>query len=149
MLTKSFARILMIVIGLFVLSLVLSACSALTIASAGQQNADARPVQVDSVSVEVGVGSPIPVEVIVSGSWPDLCAQLSQITQVIDGSNIEITLLATPADPDCPPDYLGLPFRIAIPLNIAEMSLDTYRITINGVQATFDWAGQDSTITKI
>ena len=73
------------------------------------------------MTVDVGVGSPIPVDAFVSGEWPDLCAQLAQITQRFEGNTFEITLLATAADPACPPDYLGLPFRIAIPINVVQL----------------------------
>jgi hypothetical protein len=40
-----------------------------------------RPLTVANVTVEVGVGSPVPVDAFVSGEWPDLCAQLAQVTQ--------------------------------------------------------------------
>ncbi len=95
--------------------------------------------QVNHVGVEIGVGSPIPVDVVASGSWPDLCAQLSEIRQQIQDSRIEITLLTTPADPNCPPDYIGLPFRIAIPLNGVELPAGTYTVVVNGVSTTFTW----------
>jgi hypothetical protein len=32
------------------------------------------PVTVEDVRVEIGVGSPIPVDVVVSGAWPGLCS---------------------------------------------------------------------------
>ncbi len=68
-----------------------------------------RAIPVETVGIQIGVGSPIPVEVVVSGTWPDLCAQLAQINQQVDGSHIEVELLASPLDSSCPPDYLGLP----------------------------------------
>jgi len=92
---------------------------------------------VSNVSVDVGIGSPIPVDAFISGEWPDLCAQLAQITQHFDGTNIEITLLATAADPACPPDYLGLPFRIAIPINIVQLAEGAYTVTANGATTSF------------
>jgi len=49
------------------------------------------------------------------------------------------TLLATPADPACPPDYLGLPFGMAIPLNVVELPVGTYTVVANGVSTTFEW----------
>jgi hypothetical protein len=99
--------------------------------------ADLRELPVSHVSVDVGVGSPIPVDAFVSGEWPDLCAQLAEIRQQIEGNAFEITLLATAADPDCPPDYLGLPFRIAIPINVVELPEGDYTVTVNGVTAQF------------
>lgn len=99
---------------------------------------DLRAVPVENVTIEVGVGSPIPVDLFVSGGWPDLCAQLAEMEQRMEDFRIDITLLATPADPDCPPDYVGLPFRLAIPLNVVELPEGTYTATVNGVTTTFD-----------
>lgn len=97
-----------------------------------------RPIPVSHVGVEVGWGSPIPVHAVASGEWPDLCAQLAEITQRFDGNTIEVTLLASAADPACPPDYLGLPFRIDLPINVVELPEGTYTVVVNGVSATFD-----------
>ncbi len=98
-----------------------------------------RAIPVETVGIQIGVGSPIPVEVVVSGTWPDLCAQLAQINQQVDGSHIEVELLASPLDSSCPPDYLGLPFGLAIPLNMVEMPEGAYTVSVNGITTTFDW----------
>jgi Tol biopolymer transport system component len=37
---------------------------------------------------------------------------------------------------------LGLPFRIAIPLNMVEMPLGETRVSVNAVEASFDWQAQ-------
>jgi hypothetical protein len=106
-----------------------------------QEDASAlRLIPVEDVTVQIGVGSPIPVDVFVSGSWPDLCAQLAAVEQRVDGSNIEISLLASAPEPDCPPDHLGLPFRIALPLNMVECR-GSYTVAVNGVETSFDWTG--------
>jgi Tol biopolymer transport system component len=102
---------------------------------------DVRPLVVEGLSVEVGIGSPIPVEVVASGTLPDLCAQLGEVRQQVTGERIEISLSATPADPTCPPDPVGIPFRVAVPLNMAEMPLATYTIAANGVETQFEWTG--------
>ena len=96
-----------------------------------------RPLTVANVTVDVGVGSPIPVDAFVSGEWPDLCAELAQVTQRYEGKTFDITLLATAADPACPPDFLGLPFRIAIPINVVELPEGQYTVTANGATTTF------------
>lgn len=106
-------------------------------AATAAQPAGLRPIPVANVTIDVGVGSPIPVDAFVSGEWPDLCAQLAQITQRLQGKTFEITLLATTADPACPPDYLGLPFRIAIPINVVQLPEGTYTVTANGASTTF------------
>jgi hypothetical protein len=97
-----------------------------------------RPIPVEDVQVEVGVGSPIPVHVNVAGSWPDLCAQLAEVHQTFTDDYIAILLLATPADPGCPPDNLGVPFALAIPINIVKMPEGSYTVDVNGVTATLD-----------
>ena len=125
--------------------LILNACSPFTIASSsGQQPTPAvetippagyQAITVDKV--EVGVGSPIPVEVVASGTWPDLCAQIAEVQSEVDGFEIDVTVLASTTSP-CPPDHLGLPFRYAFPLNVVEMEPGTYTITINGASTTLD-----------
>jgi len=101
-----------------------------------------RPLVVAAVSVDVGVGSPGLLEIVASGDWPDLCAQLAQVTSRIDGTEISITLFATAADPTCPTDYIGVPFRIAIPLNPVELADGTYTATVNSVSTSFLWPQQ-------
>ena len=55
-------------------------------------SSDDQAVLVDHVEVEVGVGSPIPVNVIVDGSFPDTGAQIGGIKQRIEGFEVQITL---------------------------------------------------------
>lgn len=128
--------------------LLLNACSPLTIVrSSGEQPAPVeetvsqaaghQPVNIDHVGFQVGVGSPIPVEIVASGTWPDLCSQIAEVQSQTNGFEIDITILASTAD-SCPPDRLGLPFRFALPLNIVEMPEGTYTITVNGVSNTLD-----------
>ena len=94
-------------------------------------------ISIEHVEVQIGVGSPIPVEIVADGTWPDLCAQISEVQSKRNGFQIDVTLLASTTSP-CPPDYLGLPFRFALPLNIGEMPPGTYTVTVNGVSTTFD-----------
>lgn len=96
------------------------------------------PIEVSHVQVEVGIGSPIPVNVQAAGTWPGLCAQLAAVTQEVSNFRFDITLLAHPGDPDCPPDYLGLPFGLAIPINVVELPQGSYTVTVNGVSVSFD-----------
>ncbi len=96
-----------------------------------------RPVAVEDVRVEVG--SPIPVDILVSGTWPDLCAQLAEVRQTVRSNAIEISRLTSALDPTCPPDHLGVPFRMAIPINIVELPEGAYRLQVNGLETSFDW----------
>ncbi len=98
-----------------------------------------RLVPVEQVDVQTGVGSPISVNIVASGSWPDRCAQLTEVQQNIENSTIMLTLLATPEEKNCPPDPLGLPFGLSIPINIVQLPIGTYTITVNGVSTSFVW----------
>ncbi len=119
-------------------ALALTACG-IPASPAQPAAAQMRPIPVEDVRVEVGVGSPIPINVMVSGTWPDLCAQLARMEQSVEGLRIEITLSASAARPDCPPDPVGIPFGIAIPLNGVQLPKGTYTVTVNGVGTTFQW----------
>jgi hypothetical protein len=102
-----------------------------------EEQEERKPIQVEHVGVQVGEGSPIPVEIVASGTWPDLCAQIAEVQSEISGFEIDVTVLASTTD-SCPPDHLGLPFRYALPLNIVEMEAGTYTITVNGTSTTLD-----------
>ena len=91
---------LFILFGL-ILQLGTTACSPKPAAAIEQAENDFRPFLVEEVQVEIGVGSPIPVNIIVSGSWPDLCAQLSKVDQTVDMNRITVDILASPSDDKC------------------------------------------------
>jgi hypothetical protein len=96
-----------------------------------------KPIQVEHVGVQVGVGSPLSVEIVASGTWPDLCAQTAEVQSEVNGFEIDVTVLASTTS-SCPPDHLGLPFRYVFPLNIVEMEAGTYTVTVNGTSTTLD-----------
>jgi hypothetical protein len=96
-------------------------------------------IEITDVEVQVGVGSPIPVDVFASGEWPDQCSQISQLVQQLVGNRFDISILATPAVPDCPVAQQGLPFRITIPLNMSGLPSDTYTVAVNDVRAELVW----------
>jgi hypothetical protein len=113
--------------------------SEVTTAVAPSQNSPTTvPIEVQDVQVEIGIGSPIPVYIQVAGTWPGLCAQLAAVEQQIDAGRFDITLLADLGDPDCPPDFLGLPFSLALPINIVELPEGSYTVTVNGISASFE-----------
>ena len=127
--------------------LVLSACSPAAVAtSSGEQPAPGavnepassgtQPVIVQNVEVATGIGSPLPVEVVVSGTWPSLCSQIADVRSSSDDFNIDISIQAS-MQASCPPDNVGLTFRFALPLNIVEMEEGTYTISVNGISTTF------------
>ncbi|MHB1319900.1 MAG: hypothetical protein ACYCYF_14900 [Anaerolineae bacterium] len=125
-----------LLLGIALVALALAACG--VTATAGQA-AGLRPITIEGLSVKVGVGSPIPVDVVVSATWPDLCAQIARIDMSVDGTNIDIELLATAEAEGCPPDYVGAPMRIAIPLNGIELPPGNYRVTVNNSSTGFTW----------
>lgn len=146
-----------LVLSLFLL---LSACSPLTtiVSSSGEQpvpvesndsvSADYQPITVDQVEVEVGVGSPIPVRVIVYGNLPDPCSQVEHTEIKQDGSNFIITLSATPdvggpAVDGCIKD--PFPFKMGIPLNVVDLPAGSYSVTVNGSRADFKLDTANST----
>ncbi len=94
-------------------------------------------VKVSDVSVEVGVGSPIPVHAVVSAELPKSCGQLGEIQFKRDGNTFFVRLTAElPAQTDCNND--SLPMRIEIPLNIVNLPEGTYEVNVNGATTTFD-----------
>ena len=93
-------------------------------------------VQVDQVQAEVGVGSPIPVQLTVTGNLPDTCAQIELVQQKQEGSNFEINISTIPSDAaGCVQDTL--PFRITFPLNITNLPAGSYTVQVNGLGADF------------
>ena len=149
------------------LTLILNACSPFVITSAsGEQPTPEtetipvpsyQPVDVDQVLAEVGMGSPIPVLVTVTGTLPDTCAQLELVQQKQVGSNFEIAISTIPSNEEgCKQD--PLPFKIVMPLNITNLPAGSYSVDVNGSRADFhvDTANTtstqpaaDSVITKI
>ncbi len=134
------------------LVLLLGACSPLTtvVSSSGEQPtplesydpapAGYQPITVEQVVVEVGVGSPIPVFVHLSGNLPDPCSQVEFVQVLQDKSNFDIALFATPdvggpATDGCIKD--PLPFKMSIPLNVIGLPAGDYTVTVNGSRADF------------
>jgi hypothetical protein len=135
--------------------LLLNACSTFSIS--GSTGWEATPevgfvnvpggyqaVAVDDVQAEVGVGSPIPVQVIVSGNLPDSCAQIEFMRQKQEGSHFSIALSTIPSAAEgCVQDTL--PFRILIPLNIVNLPAGSYTVDVNGSSASFEVATGNTT----
>lgn len=95
-----------------------------------------QPVDVDQVAAEVGVGSPIPVQVTVSGNLPDTCAQIELVQQRQEESTFHITLSTIPSSAEgCLQDTL--PFRMTIPLNVVNVPAGSYSVEVNGSRADF------------
>jgi hypothetical protein len=94
-------------------------------------------IQIENVEVMVGIGSPLPVDIVASGTWPQLCSQIAEVDSAFKDFLIDITILAS-TSPTCRPDYLGLFFRFEFPLNIGEMPPGIYTISVNGVSTNLE-----------
>lgn len=142
------------------LFLLLNACSPLTtiVSTSGQQPTPVesyewdptgyQSITVEQVEVEVGVGSPIPVHVTVSGWMPDPCSQVEHTEIKQDGSNFIITLYATPdvggpAVDGCIKDPMY--FKMGIPLNVVDLPAGSYFVTVNGSPTDFKLETANST----
>jgi hypothetical protein len=102
------------------------------------------PIRVDEIHVEIGVGSPIPVDVVITAGWPSLCAQLVQVKSEQSGQQFNVSLLASPDDATCPPDLLGLSYPVHLPLNMSGQPAGHYTVSVNGSQTGFDWPAAPS-----
>jgi hypothetical protein len=94
-------------------------------------------IKVDDVSIEVGVGSPIPVHAIVSANLPKSCGQLGEVQLYRAENTFFVRLIAhLPAQTECNLDTL--PLRLEIPLNIVNLPEGTYEVNVNGATTTFN-----------
>lgn len=97
---------------------------------------DVEEVVVDQVEVEFGLGSPLPVHVIVSGNLPDSCSQIEYSEIVQDGTEFLIIVSAVKSQAEnCIQDTL--PFKMRIPLNLVYLPGGDYSVSVNGVMAEF------------
>lgn len=92
---------------------------------------------VDDVSIEVGIGSPLPVHAVVSANLPKSCGQLGEVLMYRVDKTFFVHLIGhLPAQSECNPDTL--PLRLEIPLNIVNLPEGTYEVNVNGVTANFN-----------
>ncbi len=102
-------------------------------------------IEVVSVDMEVGVGSPIPVHAIVGLEQKNTCAQVGEMRLHRDGTTFYIQLISDIAQrSNCKanPPSGSLPFRMEIPLNMVNLPDGSYEVKVNGASTTFDWPAQ-------
>lgn len=105
---------------------------------------DVEEAAVDRVEVEFGNGSPLPVQVVVSGRLPDSCSQVEFVKMVQDGTEFEILLSAVKSQAnECLQDTI--PFKMRIPLNVVYLPGGEYSVVVNGVQEDFSYENGSST----
>jgi hypothetical protein len=98
-------------------------------------------MKVSNVQMQIGIGSPIPVDAFISAELPDICAQLAEVTVTQKDFGFDITLRATPGTrEECMRDTL--PFRMIVPLNMVNQPEGTYTVNVNGASTTFQWPSQ-------
>lgn len=131
-------------LGLALLSLTLAACA--TVRAAGESATPAPgsgpasvPAVIDAVKVEIGVGSPLPVMVVVDSSFPDECAQIVAVEQQVIDGEFQVTVTTGDATAECLSPVGTLPFRLMVPLNAVALAAGTHTVTVNDVSTTFEY----------
>jgi hypothetical protein len=98
-------------------------------------------LKVNDVQMQIGVGSPIPVDAFISAELPDTCAQLAEVKMTHKDFTFDITLSVTPGTrEECQHDTL--PFRMIVPLNMVNQPQGTYTVNVNDVSTTFQWPSE-------
>src|SRR3972149_3431707 len=72
-------------------------------------------VAIDLAQIERGVGSPIPLWVVVEYRLPSTCSQVISITNAVEGSQVSIEIREGDFGESCQPESFS--YRISIPLN--------------------------------
>jgi len=98
-------------------------------------------LKVHDVQMQIGVGSPIPVDAFISADLPDVCAQLAEVKVVQKDFTFDITMSVTPGTrEECFRDTL--PFRLVVPLNMVNQPAGTYTVNVNGASTAFQWPSE-------
>ncbi|OGO69653.1 MAG: hypothetical protein A2Z37_04975 [Chloroflexi bacterium RBG_19FT_COMBO_62_14] len=90
-------------------------------------------VSIDLARIEQGVGSPIPLAVVVEYRLPSTCSQLTSITNTVEEGQITIEIRGGEFGEDC--QRAELVYRISIPLNSVGFLHGDYSVRVNGVNA--------------
>jgi hypothetical protein len=98
-------------------------------------------LKVHDVQIQIGIGSPIPVDAFISAELPDICAQLADVKMAHEDFTFDITMSVTPGTrEECFRDTL--PFRMVVPLNMVNQPEGAYTVNVNGVSTTFQWPSE-------
>ena len=99
----------------------------------GPQAPQGDRLKIDLAQIEQGVGSPIPLAVVVEYRLPSTCSQLTSITNTVDEGQISIEIRGGEFGEDCQREELA--YRISIPLNSVGFLHGKYSVKVNGVNA--------------
>ncbi|MFT7557519.1 MAG: hypothetical protein ACI83D_000184 [Planctomycetota bacterium] len=92
---------------------------------------------VEKVTVEITESFPVEAQVIVEGNHPDSCTTLDSPVVTRNGFVYAITLPALrPVGANCA--SVMTPFSSIIPINVLGLQAGTYRVLVNGIQASFE-----------
>jgi hypothetical protein len=97
------------------------------------------PLKVSHVQIDIGVGSPIPVDAFISAELPDICAQVAEVKVGQKDFTFEITMSVRRHAEDARDT---LPFRMYVPLNMVSLPDGTYTVKVNDVSTTFQWPSE-------
>jgi len=102
-----------------------------------------RLLSVTDLTIESGRGSPPPVQALISGSLPDICAQVNFVEQTHTASAFVFKLASIPsAAPACLQQPLA--FKMSLPLNVAGLPAGSYTVEANRARAVFDLPAGDA-----
>ena len=100
-----------------------------------------KEAHIDNVDVAVGLGSPLPVHLVVSGTLPNSCARLGEVALRrigTTGQGFDLDLVSyTYASDNCIADTM--PFQLEFPLNVVSLPDGPATVNVNGVETTVDW----------
>lgn len=92
---------------------------------------------ISELSIVNGVGSPLPIHIVLTAELPRTCGQLGEMRINRDGNTFFVRLIAEiPAQTECNNDKL--PVRVEIPMNIAGLIEGSYQVNVNGTVTSFD-----------
>jgi hypothetical protein len=110
--------------------------------------AELPKMKVHDVQMQIGVGSPIPVDAFISAELPDICAQLAEVKMTQKDFTFDVTLRVTPGTRDeCRRDTL--PLRMYVPLNMVNQPAGTYTVNVNGASTTFQWPSEPNVMPEV
>lgn len=104
----------------------------------GKNQANQPPVFVDSIQVSIMESFPVQVSVTISGSLPDSCTSITDITTSLDeGVNTFSIQINTSRPEGAMCAEVLMPFEETIMLETASLEAGTYTVEINGITDTF------------
>jgi hypothetical protein len=97
---------------------------------------------IDSVDVVMPEGSP--VQVVITGNLADGCTSIvDYLITHEEGTDLFEVIVGTYRDPDAMCTMALVPVEEQVGLGVEGLPAGTYRVEVNGVSTTFEWAGEN------